>query len=312
MESTLPFSSESSLEWLLNFWYCFASSLRQYLKSEQREFPDCVFLKDFPLFFTLNNLICNFQKKIKIMRKVVLLVLLVITQLSFSAEVTPPIAVAIGPQMICDDNANPADGFCQFDLTNYIPLLLAGNPEPISNYTVTFYTDAAHTNAISNPSSYTNTINPQVIYVKVTHIISGQFTPTSFDLIVNTPPNINILPNFSTCDNDGNNNGYYLYPLNVLIPGILGSQNPANFTVTFYNSASDALMEINPITDPATYQTYTHSVWISVKNNATNCFSLSSFTTTIDQYPTPVIQTTNGNNTFCVDYITGNVLAPLH
>jgi len=57
-----------------------------------------------------------------------------------------------------------------FDLTTQTPIVL-GSLTP-SNYTVTYHLNQsaalAGTNAISNPASYINATNPQVIYIRVT------------------------------------------------------------------------------------------------------------------------------------------------
>ncbi|MGL2967638.1 hypothetical protein, partial [Flavobacterium sp. XGLA_31] len=62
-----------------------------------------------------------------------------------------------------------------FDLTTQTAALLAGNATtPVSTYTVKFYQDAALTQLISNPTSFTNTtVNQQTIYVQVTNNQTG-------------------------------------------------------------------------------------------------------------------------------------------
>ncbi len=224
-----------------------------------------------------------------------------------------PVAVAIGPQQICEEDQTANDGFEVFDLTSYNPLILAGNATtPVSTYTVTFYTDAAHTNQITNPTAYTNTSNPQVIYVVVTNDQTGCTNSTAFDIMVNPKPDLTPPPTFATCDDEvADNDGYYLYPLDVLIPGILNGQSPSDFTVSFYHSQAEADAGTPAITDLPNYQAQTQTIWIRVEDNLTHCYKLGSFDIIIEQYATPVIQTTNDVHTICVDYITGDVIRPL-
>ena len=63
------------------------------------------------------------------------------------------------------------------------------------------------------------------------------------------------------------------------------------------------------ITNLATYNAYTHTIWVSVKNNVTGCERIDKFNITIEQLPTPVI--TASSNVICVDYVTHQVVRDL-
>lgn len=222
-----------------------------------------------------------------------------------------PIVVPIGAQTICeDDPLGVNDGFEVFDLTSYIPDLIAGNAtQPTSNYNVTFYTDAALTNQITNPSAYTNVTNPQLIYAQVTNTTTGCSNSGAFDIIVNPKPDLAVPNDFATCDDELNDNdGYYQYPLDVLITGILNGQSPTDYTVSFYNtSQSDADLGLNAIADLVNYQAQTQTIWIRVENNLTGCYQIGSFDIIIEQYATPIIETVDNINTICVNFITNVV-----
>lgn len=117
---------------------------------------------------------------------------------------------------------------------------------------------------------------------------------------------------FATCDDElSDNDGFYSYPLNGLIPSILGSQNPVNHTVSFYNNQIDAVNNINLISNLANYQTYSHVIWFRVSNTTTGCYTMSSFNCTVEQYASPIINTLNNLNLICVDYDTNNVSTSL-
>ena len=130
------------------------------------------------------------------------------------------------------------------------PLSRLDNPTPVvtSDYTLTFYQTPPPSVAISNPNAFTNTNttgNTQTIYVIATNIATGCKSPvTPITLEVNPKPTITVPANFATCDTDGTNDGYYNYPLDILIPNIIGTQPiavpPATYSVTFYNSQADA------------------------------------------------------------------------
>jgi gliding motility-associated-like protein len=186
--------------------------------------------------------------------------------------------------------------------------MLQTNPTiALADCTFAFYEDATLTTAI-NPTTYTNLINPQTIYVVVTHTPTGCKSPTTpITLVVNPKPVITVPADFKTCDDEPNDNdGYYLYPLDVLIPNIIGTQPvtvpPATYTVTFYNSQADAISATNAITNTSTYQTYSHVIWIRIENDTTHCYRTGSFETIVEQKPEPEIYTQNDLHVLCVSY----------
>jgi gliding motility-associated-like protein len=178
-----------------------------------------------------------------------------------------------------------------------------------------FYLDAALTQPI--PSTFTNTtINTQVIYVVATNTVTGCKSPVSqFTIKVNPKPINNPQPNFATCDDEANDNdGYYLYPLNALIPNILGAtQTLADYDVTFYDTQYNPLatppLLPTAITNLANYQAYTHTVWVVVKNKVTGCERIATFNLIVEQLPQPVIVAPT--NVICVDYNTQQVVRDL-
>ena len=166
----------------------------------------------------------------------------------------------------------------------------------------------------ASTNNFTGSWNPPTIDSSVSGASTYSFTPDSgqcalpltMNIYVSPQPTINTPDNFATCDNDGNNDGFYTYDLSALIPSILGSQSPSDFTVAFYDNQMSAVNNVNVIANLVSYQTYTHSIWIRVTNNASGCYAISSFNTTIEQAPTPVI--TSNSNLICVDFVTNNVI----
>jgi gliding motility-associated-like protein len=97
----------------------------------------------------------------------------------------------------CSDN-----GFAQFDLSqNNAASLGTLNP---ANYTVSYYATSADANAPANalPNLYTNTSNPQTIYVRIQNNTSGCYTVTSFQLIVTSQVLTPTFTNFTICTGD--------------------------------------------------------------------------------------------------------------
>jgi hypothetical protein len=138
-------------------------------------------------------------------------------------------------------------------------------------------------------------------------------SPVIMSVIVNPSPTFNQPSNpLNTCDaNDGANDGYMIYSLSSLAGQILGSQSPVNYNVTFYESQADAINNQNPIVNTSNYHTYTHPIWFRVTNVNAGCYTVSSFTTTVEQKPEPFITNNPSSNAICVNYITHSVENPL-
>lgn len=242
------------------------------------------------------------------MKNYLLLFVVLTYQFSFSNVVVPPIANSIGNQQICDEGPL-MDGVEFFDLTSYSPLILQGNPAPLSNYTVAFYvaqSDAVNNvNAISNPSSFSGA-NGQTIWVRVTDSATSEYSLTNFGLVVNLPPAIVAPSNpLMTCDFDGVNDGYVFYNLSNLTSEILNGLSASNYTVGFY----EAQNAVNPIQNASLYYASTRTIWCRVANNSTGCESSVSFNLVVEQLPEPFI--TNQVNTICVNFLTHTVEMPL-
>jgi gliding motility-associated-like protein len=219
----------------------------------------------------------------------------------------PIIKQPVADYQECDDDT---DGFTLFNLNGYASELLAGNPLPITSYTLNFYTGPGATNAIA--SNFTNTSNPQTIFVTATNIATGCTGPVGqFNIVVNPKPLATAPPPFDTCDTDGNNNGEFNFNLSNLEAAILTGQPNTDFSVTFYNTQADAQAGTNAIVDEAGYMAYTHTIWVRVENNITKCFRLVSFNATVEKLPEPTIFTSTGTNVICVDYNTQQVVRPL-
>ncbi|WP_333666700.1 T9SS type B sorting domain-containing protein, partial [Flavobacterium sp.] len=221
-----------------------------------------------------------------------------------------PLPTIIQPLTVqnCDTDT---DGLALFDLTATTASLL-GAGQSASDFTITYYTTAANaqaaTNAIQNPSAFTNTINPQIIYIRVVNNTTGCVNYNGqFTLVVNPKPTATAPANFATCDDSSANDGLYPLDLNTYVSGIIGSQT--GVAVTFYNSQNDAQNGTNAIADLTNYQAYTHTVWIRVENTTTGCYALTSFNIIVELLAEPVIASTN--DTICVAFGSNALLSGL-
>jgi len=206
----------------------------------------------------------------------------------------------------CDLNS---DGFETIDLTINSSYILNGDTNVSLHYFNNLNNALLNTNEILNPTAANVNGN---VWIRVESNLFMDSNNNYCYSIVEQPIDIKVTPtlitppNFSLCDTDGVNDGYYSFSLSSLIPSILGqSQNPSDYTVSFYESLSNA-QNGNAISNPVNYQTYTHTIWISVFNNFTGCLNIGSFNTTVEQLPQPIILA--NSNVICVDYATNNLL----
>ncbi|WP_396168748.1 T9SS type B sorting domain-containing protein, partial [Flavobacterium sp.] len=214
----------------------------------------------------------------------------------------------------CDDDT---DGFTVFNLNSQASILLNGNALPLTNYTLAFYLDAALTLPISSTFTNTNTTgNTQTIYVVANNTVTGCKSPVSqFTIMVNPKPTLAVPLDYATCDDEANDNdGYHLYALDALIPAILGATQTltdydVNFYDTQYNPSATPPLLPTAITNLSTYQAYTHTIWVVVKNKLTGCERIATFNLTVEQYPQPKIVA--ANNVICVDFNNQQVVRDL-
>ena len=200
-----------------------------------------------------------------------------------------PIATQPSPLSLCDDlGENPGNEITEFDLTVRDAEITGGN----TNWTVTYYeTDAdaqAQTNAIPNPTQYTNTAigglpaNPQTLYITVTNNGSDCVDFTTMTIRVLPNPEISdVLPDLELCDATNPGDGVEIFNL-LSIADVVGQ------TATYHETATDADLGINVITDPTQYtntETPEQEIYVRLTNDATDCYSLSSFTIHVHALP---------------------------
>ncbi|MGG8497184.1 T9SS type B sorting domain-containing protein [Tenacibaculum sp. TC6] len=173
----------------------------------------------------------------------------------------------------CDSVSPYDDHTTEFDLTqnNFI---IGSQP----NVAISYYTNNTDANTGSNPiatpDAYTNTVNQQVIYVRLENQITGCYSVDSFQLIVaDGPPTQKA--SLEECDED--NDGFAQFNLNQLNAKILVSGNPADYTITYHMSHAEA------------------------ENNTGNLSS--TYTNTISDQQELFARVVSKSNSFCVSVV---------
>ncbi|MGJ8661252.1 MAG: hypothetical protein ACSHXL_04385, partial [Bacteroidota bacterium] len=207
---------------------------------------------------------------------------------------SPEVPVTIMPYILCDDDD---DGVTQFDLTTKDSEILNGqNPlDVVLTYHVTALEAASGNNPIINVGNYTNTTNPQVIYVRLYNPITGCEDTGEFELEVNLPP-VAIQPTpLSICDDLGEapGDGFTVFDLTVKDAEITGGN--ASWSVAYYETSADAQSQTNVIPDATQYTNASingldanpQTLYAVVTDTDTGCVDFVILTIRVLPNPTP-------------------------
>ncbi|WP_299125317.1 PKD domain-containing protein, partial [uncultured Winogradskyella sp.] len=189
---------------------------------------------------------------------------------------------------LCDDVSN--DGVEEFDLSLQSAAVLGSQPS--TDYAVTYYLNFADADSGTNalPSSYTNTMNPQPIFVRVENVGDSNCYNSSatavFDLVVNTRAIANTPTNMVVCD-DPSNDGLATFDLSTQESDILGGQDPSIYNVSFHNSQSDADSNLSAISTSYPNSTSNQeTIYVRVEDSLhPDCYSTTSFDLVVDPLP---------------------------
>ncbi len=169
---------------------------------------------------------------------------------------------------LCDDET--ADGFTLFDLTSWETQISTE-----LGLTYSYYLSEADANsgvgAIATPDSYTNTSNPQVIWVR-TDNDAGCFAVGQFLLVVDANPEAVTPAPYILCD-EIPFDGFTEFDLSTRDAEI--SAGAAGVTVQYYETEADATTATAALPTLYTNITNPQTVYARVENNTTGCFSIA-------------------------------------
>jgi len=95
------------------------------------------------------------------------------------------------------------------------------------------------------------------------------FYYVTFDIVVNPLPDVSTVEDFIACEI--NTDGFYDFDLDTVTAQILGSQDPANFTVTYHQTQEDADNGENALVSPYTNLTNPQQLFVNITNDLTTC-----------------------------------------
>lgn len=152
---------------------------------------------------------------------------------------------------------------------------------------LSYYNSAADADADINqlPDIYTYATNPETIFIRAENDDTSCYFVTSIDININPNPIANPVSDMEACISD-NSNSTQAFNLSQQTATVLGTQNPALFTVSYHVSIEDAENDVNPL--PTLYSAFNGQIiHVRIENNTTGCFATTSFTTII--FPLPEV-----------------------
>jgi gliding motility-associated-like protein len=187
----------------------------------------------------------------------------------------PPKAYGINNIYACEDSLKP--GFSSsFDTSLVTQQILAGQVDK----EITFI-DGKGNKYSSLPNPFMNTNKDrETITVRVSHKDNFCcYSETSFDLIVNSLPDLSETSNLILCDND--TDGLALFNLQQLKNSILGTTT--NIKVEFYHENGQQIQ--SPLNAISNLIANEESIKVKAINIDTNCFNESSFKLIVNPLP---------------------------
>lgn len=169
---------------------------------------------------------------------------------------------------LCDDILN--DGFETFDLSDTVTEMGLGMTDV--NLAFSFYTSYEDAEANNNmlPLNYTNTTNPQEIFVRVDN--GGVCHPiVSFSLEVYLVADINPIESLSVCDDDYD--GFSTIDLTTTEDFIFDVRL-LNIEVSYFETEIDVIDQTNVITSPENYSNISNpqTIYVRVTNSISGCY----------------------------------------
>ena len=178
----------------------------------------------------------------------------------------------------CDEDGQK-DGLTLFNLKQAHAELTNNVP----NLTSKFYLDANRQVQL-NGNSFSNTSNPQTIYVEIIDNATGCLSTSELTLLVSsTDANDVILP--AVCDDDGVEDGLHIFHLKEAESSVINGLMASDLTISYFESYNDALLETKKLNETYVNKVpYAQTIYARVENS-NNCYGISEVTLKVHKLP---------------------------
>lgn len=190
-----------------------------------------------------------------------------------------------------DDFLN-CDGNMQFDLTQN-DALIRGSQDPLL-FTVNYYESMlqaeAGGNPIPNPTNYTQTENPQIIYARLENVNNGNCNELVTFVIESVDLEVGPVIRLEECDADGN--GEEVFDLSENDINALNGLDAERYVVTYHISQIDADTGDDPLPTMYTNTANPETIFVRLEEpNVSGCDATGSFELLVNPTPTLISPT---------------------
>ena len=206
-----------------------------------------------------------------------------------------PVIVQPTPLALCDDLL--ADAFTIFDLTVKNTEITVGDGSLEVIYYTTLVDAESATNAILDPTAYTNQAidgaapNPQTLHVRVTDLDTGCYDLTTLTIRVLPNPTPSPDPvDLELCDDTSSGDGLEVFDLTTDEVFILNGE--LGVSATYHETLEAAQAGENAIIDSQAYtniETPVQTIYVRITNDLTGCYTLVDFNIIV--HPLPLANT---------------------
>ncbi len=188
------------------------------------------------------------------------------------------------PKKLCDFN-NPGDEQELFLLD--VPEIILGQDYHAYSFHVSLVDAQNNVNALegdlNNPNhevSFINTSNPQIIYIRAESEATGCYRVLTLELTV-LPIPVALQPSDLIVCDGSTNDGLAIFNLTDVESEVLGTQNPDDFSISYYLSQAEAEISSTPISSPEAFENTvigSQTIYARVENNGdSDCYAITSF-----------------------------------
>lgn len=195
---------------------------------------------------------------------------------SITLNIYPPVVLTSIPTIdYCDTDD---DGFVAIDVTN-LDGYVTSDPNLSLSYFVTENDAIDNTNVL--PGLYTNTTNPQTLYVRATHNITDCHDIIPIEINVIPAPTVIQPADVIICDDD--QDAFSIIDLEAMIPQFIA--DTTNITISYHNSLDDANADSNQIILTTNYNATTETVFVRIESDITSCHALVEINVIVNTLP---------------------------
>ena len=197
-----------------------------------------------------------------------------------------PLPTPIDTSLVQCDEDGVYDGLTIFNLTEIDATLINNIPNRITKF-YTSLTSAQNSINEIDGTAFSNTANPQIVYVQLVDTNTNCFDISEITLTVNVTTGTDAI--LESCDSDGTEDGFFNFTLTDADADVLTGL-PVFYTLSYYESYQDALLETNPLPTNYTNTTAYNQIIFARIENGNDCFGINRVELEVFELPQIVIE----------------------